>query len=130
VARLEAMLGPAMLLRAGLVVEAASQLSLALTRTPWIGGATLVLFGAHAMVWGVVTVSLRQRIAPERLRGRVNSVYFLFDIGGAALGTLLGGLLARALGITAPFWVAATAMALLAAVAWRRLTPAAIASPG
>jgi MFS family permease len=128
--RLEAMLGPAMLLRAGLVVEAASQLSLALARTPWIAGATLVLFGAHAMVWGVVTVSLRQRIAPERLRGRVNSVYFLFDIGGAALGTLLGGLLARALGITAPFWVAATAMALLAAVAWRRLTPAAIASPG
>jgi hypothetical protein len=111
-------------------VEAASQLSLALTRMAWVAGAALVLFGAHAMLWGVVTVSLRQRIVPERLRGRVNSVYFLFDFGGAALGTLLGGLLARALGITAPFWVAFAAMALLAATAWRRLTPAALAAPG
>jgi MFS family permease len=128
--RLEAALGAAMLLRTGLVVEAVSQLSLALTRTAWVAGATLILFGAHAMVWGVVTVSLRQRIVPERLRGRVNSVYVLFDIGGAALGTLLGGLLARALGLTAPFWVAFVSMALLAAAAWRRFTPAAMAPAG
>jgi MFS family permease len=127
--RLEARLGAAVLLRAGLVVEALCQLSLALTRRPLVAGVTLVLFGAHAMVWGVVTVSLRQRVVPDRLRGRVNSVYFLFDLGGAALGTLAGGLLARALGITAPFWLAFAAMALLAAAAWRRLTPAALAAP-
>jgi MFS family permease len=124
--RLEARLGAAVLLRAGLVVEALCQLSLALTRRPWVAGVTLVLFGAHAMVWGVVTVSLRQRVVPDRLRGRVNSVYFLFDLGGAALGTLAGGLLARALGITAPFWLAFAAMALLAAAAWRRFAPAAL----
>jgi predicted MFS family arabinose efflux permease len=117
------------LLRAGLVVEALCQLSLALTRRPLVAGVTLVLFGAHAMVWGVVTVSLRQRVVPDRLRGRVNSVYFLFDLGGAALGTLAGGLLARALGITAPFWLAFAAMALLAAAAWRRFAPAALPAP-
>jgi Transmembrane secretion effector len=50
--RLEARLGAAVLLRAGLVVEALCQLSLALTRRPWVAGVTLVLFGAHAMVWG------------------------------------------------------------------------------
>jgi MFS family permease len=66
--------GAAVLLRAGLVVEALCQLSLALTRRPWVASATLVLFGAHAMVWGVVTVSLRQRVVPDRPRGRVNSV--------------------------------------------------------
>jgi predicted MFS family arabinose efflux permease len=124
--RLEARLGAAVLLRAGLVVETLCQLSLALTRRPWVAGVTLVLFGAHAMVWGVVTVSLRQRVVPDRLRGRVNSVYFLFDLGGAALGTLAGGLLARALGITAPFWLAFAAMALLATAAWRRFAPAAL----
>jgi MFS family permease len=128
--RLEGVLGAAVVLRGGLVVEAVSQLSLALTRTAWVAGATLVLFGAHAMVWGVVTVALRQRLVPGRLLGRVNSVYFLFDLGGAALGTLLGGLLARALGITAPFWVAFAAMTVVAAAAWRRLTPAALAAPG
>ena len=69
----------------------------------------------------MVSVSLRQRIVPEPLRGRVNSVYFLFDLGGAALGTLLGGGLAPALGITAPFWLGAAAVALLAVAAWRRL---------
>jgi MFS family permease len=119
--RLEARFGPATLLRAGLCIEAGSQLSLALTRTPWIAGATLLLFGAHATIWGVVSVSLRQRIVPDQLRGRVNSVYFLFDLGGAALGTLLGGGLASILGITAPFLLGSGAVALLTLAAWPRL---------
>jgi MFS family permease len=121
--RLDVTVGPAILLRAGLCIEAACQLVLALTRSPWIAGATLVVFGAHAMVWGVVTVSLRQRLVPDRLRGRVNSVYFLFDLGGAALGTLLGGGLASALGITAPFWLASGAVGLLTVATWRRFSP-------
>lgn len=101
---------------------------LAVTRTPWVAGATLILFGAHAMVWGVVTVSLRQRLVPERLRGRVNSVYFPFDLGGAALGTPLGGGLASALSITAPFWLARGTVALLVVAAWGRFRPDALAS--
>jgi transposase len=109
--------GPGHLLRAGLCIEVASELVLAVTRTPWVAGATLILFGAHAMVWGVVTVSLRQRLVPERLRGRVNSVYFPFDLGGAALGTPLGGGLASALSITAPFWLARGTVALLVVAA-------------
>ena len=127
--RLEARLGPATLLRAGLCTEAASQLALALTRTSWIAGATLILFGAHAMVWGVLTISLRQRLVPEPLRGRVNSVYFLFDLGGAALGTLLGGALAAALGITAPFWFAFGAVAVLTVTTWRQFRPDALTAP-
>jgi MFS family permease len=126
--RLEARLGPATLLRAGPCTEAACQLALALTRTSWIAGATLILFGAHAMVWGVVTISLRQRLVPEPLRGRVNSVFFLFDLGGAALGTLLGGGLASALGITAPFWLASGAVGLLTVTTWRRFRPDALTS--
>ena len=119
--RLDARFGPAVLLRAGLWVEAAAQLMLALTRVPWVAGATLVLFGTHATMWGVVSVSLRQRIVPPGLRGRVNSVYFLFDLGGAAVGTLLGAVLASAAGITAPFWLGSLAVALLALASWRRL---------
>jgi MFS family permease len=126
--RLDATVGPAILLRAGLCIETACQLVLALTRSAWIAGATLVVFGAHAMVWGVVTVSLRQRLVPDRLLGRANSVYFLFDLGGAALGTLLGGALASALGITAPFWLASGAVGLLTMATWRRFRPDALAS--
>jgi MFS family permease len=118
VSRLEARLGAGPLLRAGLVVEAATHLVLALTRTPWVAGVTLTLFGVHAMVWGVVTMSLRQRAVPEPLLGRVLGVYALFSSGGAALGTLAGGLLAHGFGLTAPFWVAFAAIALLAVATW------------
>jgi predicted MFS family arabinose efflux permease len=46
-------------------------------------------------------------------------VYYTFAIGGLALGNVVGGLLAREFGLTAPFWVAAAAIAVVAMLAWR-----------
>jgi MFS family permease len=128
VSRLESRFGAATLLRAGLVVEAATDLSLGITRSGWVAGVILAVFGIHAMVWGVLTVSLRQRVTPARLLGRVNSVYYLFGTGGSAIGALLGGLLARWLGITAPFWLAGIAVTLLTVVAWQLFTPQLLAA--
>jgi len=105
----------------GLVVEAVTHATLAATTTPLIAATILVIFGVHTMVWGVIVRTLRQRIVPDNLRGRVASVYSLIDLGGAALGSLLGGLLGQTLGITAPFWIAAAATAVIAAAAWRPL---------
>ncbi|WP_446214102.1 MFS transporter [Micromonospora sp. IBSANI012] len=123
--RLKPRFGAPALLRVGLLVEVALQLVLATTRQPWIAGAALAVWGGHAMVWGVLVVSLRQRLVPDRLRGRVNSVYALADLGGAAVGTALGGLLAQATGaITAPFWMAAGALTVLTVAVWRRLAAA------
>ncbi|WP_406044311.1 MFS transporter [Micromonospora sp. NBC_00898] len=120
--RLRARFGTPALLRIGLLVEVGLQVVLATTRQPWVAGAALAVWGVHTMVWGVLVVSLRQRLVPDRLRGRVNSVYSLADLGGAALGTAAGGLIARATGdIVAPFWLASGAMALLTALVWRRL---------
>jgi predicted outer membrane lipoprotein len=73
------------------------------------------------MVWGVIVTTLRQRAVPDRLLGRVNGAYALFDAGGAGLGLLLGGVLARAFGITTPFWLAGAAMTLVTVAAWRPL---------
>lgn len=126
VARLEERFGAAPLLRIGLVIETSTHLVLAVTRSPWVAAGTLVIFGVHAAAWGMLALSQRQRAAPDRLLGRVNSVYQLFSVGGAALGSLCGGLVARALGITAPFWIAFGAMVVLTAVAWRLFTPAAL----
>jgi predicted MFS family arabinose efflux permease len=123
-ARLQARFGTALLLRVGLVVETCTHLSLALARAPWVALATMVVFGAHASLWGILSLSWRQRVVPDELRGRVNSGYFLFSVGGAALGALGGGFVARGLGITAPFWIAFGGMVVLTAVAWRRFTPA------
>lgn len=107
--RLRSRVGTPALLRAGLLIEIGLQLVLATTRHAVVAGAALAVWGGHAMVWGVLVVSLRQRLVPDRLRGRVNSVYALADLGGAALGTVTGGILARAAGsLLAAFWLAAT----------------------
>ncbi|MEL6981297.1 MAG: MFS transporter, partial [Actinomycetota bacterium] len=45
-----------------------------------------------AVLWNVITVSLRQTIIPDRLLGRVNSVYRFFAWGMMPIGALLGGL--------------------------------------
>lgn len=120
--RLERRFGAAALLRTGLLVETATHLTLALTRTPWVGCLALAVFGMHAVVWGAVTMALRQRAVPAGLLGRANSFYYLFSVGGAALGALQGGLMARAFGITAPFWLALGVMVVFTAAAWRLFT--------
>jgi MFS family permease len=125
-ARLQATFGATALLRAGLVIEGVTHATLAATTTPLIAATILIIFGMHTMVWGVIVVSLRQRVVPPNLLGRVGSVYSLLDLGGAAVGSLLGGLLAQRLGITAPFWIAAAAMVLIALAAWHPLRQASI----
>lgn len=50
--RLQKWLGAGWLLRAGLVVEGVTHLSLAITRQPWVAAVTLIAFGVHTMVWG------------------------------------------------------------------------------
>ena len=106
------------LLRAGLLVEVALHATLAGTRSVWAAAAMIVVFGIHTTVWGVVVTTIRQRDVPESMYGRVTSVYAFLDLGGAALGSLIGGVVAAAVGLTAVYWVAAVAMTLVAATAW------------
>jgi predicted MFS family arabinose efflux permease len=120
--RLRRRFGATALLRAGLIVETATHVGLAVVTDPWAAAAVLIVFGAHTMVWGVIVTTLIQRSVPDRLLGRVNSVYALILTGGAALGSLLGGVFALGLGITAPFWIAAAVMLLTTVLAWRPLS--------
>jgi MFS family permease len=68
-----------------------------------------VVSGVAIVLWNVVTVSLRQRITPDRLLGRMNASYRLVGWGTMPLGALLGGALAEALGLRATFLIAAAA---------------------
>lgn len=54
----------------------------------WVMIAGTTIF---AVLWNVITVSLRQSIIPTQLLGRVNSVYRFFAWGSIPIGTLLGG---------------------------------------
>ncbi len=53
-----------------------------------------------AVLWNVITVSLRQSIIPTHLLGRVNSVYRFFAWGSIPIGTLIGGALVDLFEIT------------------------------
>jgi len=72
-------------------------------------GAAMLAGGAGIVFWNVITVSLRQRITPDRLLGRMNASYRLVGWGTMPLGAALGGALAEALGLRGAFGVAALA---------------------
>ncbi|WP_316042168.1 hypothetical protein [Nocardiopsis sp. CNR-923] len=83
----------------------------ALTSNPFLVGAGFLVGGASIAVWNVITVSLRQRVTPDGLLGRVNSAYRLVAWGTMPLGAALGGLLAELVGLRAVFAVMASLMA-------------------
>lgn len=80
-----------------------------------------VIEGVAGTVWNVITVSMRQRVIPSDLFGRVNSAYRWIGTGSIALGAVIGGQIAYWGGLRAPFLVGAGATALALAVAGRRL---------
>ena len=108
------------IMRTGLLMETATHLSLAVTTSSIVALGTMVVFGAHAFVWGTTSEVVRQRAVPDELLGRVTGVYRVAIVGGLVIGTPIGGLLARDYGITAPFWFGFIGSALLVAVLWRR----------
>ncbi len=118
--RLERRFSLADIMRVGLVIETGTHLVLALTNSAAVALATLVVFGAHAFVWGTTSTVVRQRSVPNELLGRVGGVYRMAIMGGLVIGTPIGGLLARSFGITAPFWFAFAGSALLVVLLWRQ----------
>ena len=111
---------------AGVVTSAV----IGLTSIPAVVFAMFVVFSFTAVLWNVITVSLRQTIIPDRLLGRVNSVYRLFGWGMMPIGAVAGGAVVtiaeaatgdRLLALRLPFLVAAAAHLLLLAYALPRL---------
>ena len=108
------------IMRVGLLIETATHLVLAVTTSAAVALATMVVFGAHAFVWGTTSTVVRQRAVPDALLGRVTSVYRVAIVGGMVIGTPIGGLLARSFGITAPFWFGFAGSAVLLTILWRQ----------
>jgi MFS family permease len=101
----------------------------ALTASGWAVGAGFAVAGFCTIVWNVITVSLRQRIAPDYLLGRVNAGYRLLAWGSMPIGALLGGALGELFGVRAVFLLAAggqlLAVPLVLTITDRRITAAA-----
>jgi Na+/melibiose symporter-like transporter len=109
------------IMRVGLIIETFTHLGLALTTTGWVAMAIMFVFGAHAFVWGTTSRAVRMRAVPMDLQGRVGSLYSIAVQGGILAGLLVGGVVARLWGITAPFWFAFFGSAILLALMWREL---------
>ncbi|MCU0832288.1 MAG: MFS transporter [Rhizobiaceae bacterium] len=100
-----------------------------LAAIPHAAAAAFALFvgGVSAIVWDTISVSNRQRIIPDAMLGRVNSMYRLMAWGMMPLGLALSGLITRAaegplsreVALALPFWVATIGIAVLTALAWR-----------
>ncbi|HSF85668.1 MAG TPA: MFS transporter [Acidimicrobiia bacterium] len=90
----------------------------------------MVAFTFTAVLWNVITVSLRQTIIPDRLLGRVNSVYRFFGWGMMPIGLAIGGFIVsgaenvatRELALRMPWFVATAAYAVLFVYAAPKLT--------
>jgi predicted MFS family arabinose efflux permease len=108
-------------MRVGLLVETGTHLGLALTSTPAVALLILLVFGAHAAIWGTIASSIRQRAVPAALQGRVSGVYMVGVNGGLVAGSAIGGLVARGFGVTGPFWFGFVGSALILAAIWRSL---------
>lgn len=103
---------------------------------PSLVWAVLMLSNLTGMVWNIITVSLRQRMIPPHLLGRVNSVYRFFGLGTMPLGVLMAGLsvtlaeqiMPRGQALGMPFALGAILSVLLLAGIWTRVSPKALAA--
>jgi MFS family permease len=69
------------IMRGGLIIETLTHLALALTRWMWLALIVFTIFGAHALIWGTTSTSVRQRAVPAEFQGRVSSVYLTGVVG-------------------------------------------------
>jgi predicted MFS family arabinose efflux permease len=106
------------IMRVGLSIETGTHLALALTTSPIVALLVMVVFGTHAFVWGTTSTTVRQRAVPDALLGRVTGVYGVAIYLGLVLGAPIGGALATAFGVTAPFWFGFIGSFILVVLLW------------
>jgi predicted MFS family arabinose efflux permease len=119
------LVGPRLLRGVGPAVAAATAIGL-LGLTQGLLGLTsepvlaIILFVGNSLgfgMWNVVSVSVRQLAAPPHLLGRVNGAYRFLFFGATAAGAAVGGVLAGAFGVRAPFLLGAPVVLAAGAIA-------------
>lgn len=119
----------AALMRIVLTMEVLMHLAFALTSIGWVALVIMFFFGAYAFVWGTISTTVRQRLVPAELQGRVASVNMVGVFGGMVIGQALGGVIAETWGLTAPWWFAFAGAALTLVLVWRPISQIVSAKP-
>jgi predicted MFS family arabinose efflux permease len=113
-------------IRVGLIIEAGLHLTLAASRNTPLICVALFAFGIHGALWTIVSTSLRQRLTPPAMLGRVSSTNLFIAAGGNCVGALLAGGFAAKFGITAPYWVAFVVAVIVSVTTWRVFSKSAV----
>ena len=111
--RLERLLGRPNLFFACIAALLAQDLVFVLAPDPIAVGVVLAVSGAFGGAFNVVFGSIRQRIVPNHLLGRVMASFRVISWGALPLGALIGGLIGQQFGLPAVFWWAAAVHFLL-----------------
>ncbi|MEM9270842.1 MAG: MFS transporter, partial [Pseudomonadota bacterium] len=102
-------------------------LAFALAPGPVTVAVAMFIFSLSWVIWNAVSVSYRQRVVPDEIRGRVNSVYRLLTWGTMPLGLLASGALVnvaelgfeRSVALIVPFLMASFGILVLSVITWR-----------
>jgi len=109
-------LGRAWVLTGGATLTAVTLGLMGIVRDGVGAGLLFALSAAGVMTWNVLTMSLRQALIPESMFGRVQGAYRTVVWGAIPVGSLLGGVVAHALGVAQVFVVAGAGLLVLAVV--------------
>lgn len=119
---------------ASILVMAVSLVVSGLTSSFWVFWAMGMVSALAGTLWNVITVSLRQALIPDRILGRVNSVYRFIGWGIMPIGSALGGVVVaviepgwgREWALRAPFLLAGVLTLVIFVYALPRLNSARI----
>ncbi|NED96971.1 MFS transporter [Phytoactinopolyspora alkaliphila] len=120
--------GHAQVLLGGLLIMCAFMVLPILFPTPVAVFAAAVVLGACGAGVNVIVVSMRQRLVPSELLGRVNASYRLIGMGGIPVGALGGGVLGTFAGLPAVFYTGVGLCLVAAVVVARHVSARALRS--
>lgn len=116
-------LGEVRTLVAAVWLWAVALVGMSTTSVAAVAIASYGVLGVGTGLWWTVNSTVRQRITPPRLRGRMNAAYRTVSWGVVPVGAAFGGLVAKWFGLRAPFVVGAVMLVLIALGAARYLRP-------
>jgi len=102
---------------------ALAMVGLAITGNAIVAITLFVILGFGNGLWLVLNTTLRQRLTPDRLLGRMNAAYRTISWGIVPFGAAFGGFFAKLFGLRAPFIAAAVVLSLIAVFAHRLMQP-------
>jgi MFS family permease len=112
VSRVIGAIGHARTLQFALVFFAFGNLLVIATKQPAITCIGLVILGVSDPMWNVVSQTLRQRLIPDHLYGRVATAYLFIAWSTVPVGAIVGGIITQAVGLV-PLFLGESAIVLL-----------------